>query len=101
LKEIRVFDDENDVYRDLPLKGTELSHGQNVEIIEIFKKGGLKFNRLEIVLHDPNTKQDTKQLVNLIEWNQPDHAISKIGAHLKLKNSNFNYDERKALSIRY
>jgi hypothetical protein len=56
VKDIRVFDDKTKVYRDLSHKCTDLSHGQNVEIIDIFEESPLKFNRLEIVLHDPNTK---------------------------------------------
>jgi hypothetical protein len=40
----------------------------------------MRFNRLEVVVHDPNTNKDVKQMVNLIEWNQKDQAISMIAA---------------------
>ncbi len=73
VKDIRVFDDQNKIYKDLSCKTKDLSHGENVEIIETFDKSPfMKFNRLEIIVHDPNTKQDNKQVVNLIEWNQQD-----------------------------
>jgi len=72
-----------------------------VEIIDIFEESPLKFNRLEIVVHDPNTKQDIKQMVNLIEWNQPDQSISKIGAYLKLTKEQLKTEDKVKLSTKY
>lgn len=57
MKDIRVFDDKTKVYRDLSHNSMDLSHGENVEIIETFEQSPfMRFNRLEIVVHDPNTK---------------------------------------------
>jgi hypothetical protein len=57
VKDIRVFDDKTKVYRDLSHKTMDLSHGENVEIVETFEQSPfMRFNRLEIVVHDPNTK---------------------------------------------
>lgn len=36
VKDIRVFDDKNNIYRDLSYNTKDLSHGQNVEIIDTF-----------------------------------------------------------------
>jgi hypothetical protein len=85
VKDIRVFDDKTKVYRDLSHKTIDLCHGDNVEIVETFEKSDfMRFNRLEIVLHDPNTKKDVKQMVNLIDWNHQDQAISMIAAYKKI-----------------
>jgi hypothetical protein len=81
VKDIRVFDDKTKVYRDLSYKTKDLCHGENVEIIETFEQSPfMRFNRLEVVVHDPNTNKDVKQMVNLIEWNKKDQAISMISA---------------------
>lgn len=69
VKDIRVYDDKTKVYRDLSHKYSDLCHGQNVEIIDTFEESPLRFNRLEVIVHDPNTKKDFKQVINLIEWN--------------------------------
>lgn len=54
-------------------------------MIETFEKSEfMRFNRLEIVVHDPNTKKDIKQMVNLIDWNHQDQAISMIAAYKKI-----------------
>ena len=88
VKDIRVFDDKSKVYRDLSHKTMDLSHGENVEIVETFEQSPfMRFNRLEIVVHDPNTKQDAKQMVDLIDWNHQDQAISMIAASRKIQET--------------
>jgi hypothetical protein len=67
VKDIRVYDDKNKVYRDLSSKSkiNDISHGENVEILEIFEDTPLRFNRLEVVIYDPNTKQEVKHEISL------------------------------------
>jgi predicted transcriptional regulator len=36
VKEIRVFDDKTNVYRDLSHQKIDISHGENIEVIETF-----------------------------------------------------------------
>ena len=101
VKDIRVFDDKTKVYRDLSHNTVDLSHGENVEIIETFEQSPfMRFNRLEIVVHDPNTKQDVKQMVNLIDWNHQDQAISMIAAYKKIKATE-DRDEKVKMSVKY
>jgi hypothetical protein len=38
----------------------------------MFEESALKYNKLEINIHDPNTKKDHNHVVDLIEWNQKD-----------------------------
>jgi hypothetical protein len=36
VKEIRVFDDKTNVYRDLSHQKIDISHGENIKVIETF-----------------------------------------------------------------
>jgi hypothetical protein len=47
VKDIRVFDDNAKVYRDLSHKTADLCHGDSIEIVETFEKSNfMRFNRL-------------------------------------------------------
>jgi hypothetical protein len=71
-----------------------------VEILDIFEESPLRYNKLEINVYDPNTKQDVKHVVDLIDWNQKNEAITKISASQKIKETQSN-DERVKTSIKY
>ncbi len=60
------------------------SHGENFELIETFLQSQLKYNKLEIKVHDPINNKETSYVVDLVELNQPDHAISKVSAYQKI-----------------
>jgi|LauGreDrversion4_2_1035121.scaffolds.fasta_scaffold988299_1 hypothetical protein len=60
----------------------------------------LKYNKLEIKLFDPNTKQEIIYVADLIELSQKDQAISKICASKKIKEAENKADKAK-LSIKY
>ncbi len=98
-KKLRALDDENDIQQDLSLDRKDLSHGQNLEIIQTLDASP-SFNRLELVIHDPNTNQDYSQIVNIKQWNNQDHAISKIIAHNNIIKTNDNAEKIRN-SIRY
>ena len=60
----------------------------------------LKYNKLEIKLFDPNTKQEIIYVADLIELSQKDQAISKICASKKIKEALSRVD-KETLSLKY
>jgi hypothetical protein len=60
----------------------------------------MKFNRLEVVVHDPNTKKDFKQMVNLIDWNHKDQAISMIAAQKQISEIK-DQEQKLKMSLKY
>ena len=45
----------------------------------------MKYNKLEIRARDPNNKKEISYIVDLVELNQPDNAISKVSAYKKIR----------------
>jgi hypothetical protein len=75
--------------KDITLSYTECSHGEHIEIAEIFEKSSPRYNRLEIEVYDPKTEQEIKHhSVDLVELDNPDLDISKIVVLKKL----FDYE---------
>ena len=58
------------------------------------------YNRMEIAIHDPNTKRDFMDSIDLMEWNQPDQVISKAAAFSKI-NSITDLKLKAMESIKY
>jgi len=90
------------VYKDLIPRNIDLSHGEALNVIEKLDMTPEKYvyNRMEIVIQDPNTKRDFKETIGLIEWNQPDQVISKAAAFSKI-NSITDQKLKAMESIKY
>jgi len=102
VKELKVYDDKNLVFKNLMPSNIDLSHGEALNIIEKLDLTPEKYvyNRMEIVIHDPNTKRDFMESINIIEWNQADQVISKAAAFSKI-NSITDQKLKAIESIKY
>lgn len=49
----------------------DLSHGEALNVIEKLDMTpeNYVYNRMEIAIHDPNTKRDFMDSIDLMEWN--------------------------------
>ena len=59
------------VYKDLIPRNIDLSHGEALNVIEKLDMTpeNYVYNRMEIAIHDPNTKRDFMDSIDLMEWN--------------------------------